>query len=405
MGGPVFNRSVYKARIGYFVGLMLRALLGWVVGTVVASGAVAQQAPADDSKSGPALNWTRQPGAESCIGSVELAARIEERVKKKIFVAAPEAIVAVEGYAAPRANGGFRAAIAMSDGQGHLYGSRELETQGACSELNDGLVFVIAVTLRPEAGSVTGIELPENVASALDALFGREPTEPDPAAFPAAPPVASAPEPAPPPPLAAAEEPPSRASERGPSVRAFLEALGTVQLGLQPDHGLGGGGGLRLAIARAGSLSLHGALFAQSRRDAVDLSDDGLRGSADFRARMLSLGYCTPALLESSVLGFEACAAGRIGDVIAHGQDFDNGDSNRERASLFLSLGLAARLTLALSTNVVLALAAGPEAHLARPVFEYETRSEPSQETRSVALYKASALAGAAELSVAFALF
>jgi hypothetical protein len=381
--------------------LVAMALGAWVVASV--QPAHAQQAPPE--KAGPALNWTRQPGAEPCIGSVELASRIEARVKKKIFVPAPEAIVAVEGYVAPNPSGGFRASIAMSDGQGLLYGSRQLETQGACSELNDGLVFVIAVTLRPEPGSVTGIALPENVASALDALFGEEPTEPDPAAFPAAPQPASTPASLPAPaPASVPPERPKTLQRSASTVRAFIEAAGMLQRGLQPEVGLGGGGGLRFQIERVGSLSLHGTLFAQSRLDVDDVSDDGARGNADFRARMLSLGYCTPGLLGGGMLGLEACAAGRIGDVIASAHDFD-GANNSERSSLFVALGLAARVTLELSANVVLALAAGPELHLARPVFEYATRTGPTDDARDVELYKTDPLGGAAELSIAFALF
>jgi len=100
---------------------MKRRWVGMVMGVCLA--ALVDPASAQDAapmKTGPALNWTRQPGAESCIASVELAARIEARVRKKIFVAAPEAIVAVEGYVAPDPSGGFRATIAMSDGQGAL---------------------------------------------------------------------------------------------------------------------------------------------------------------------------------------------------------------------------------------------------------------------------------------------
>jgi hypothetical protein len=365
-----------------------------------AERAYAQQVAPD--KAGPALNWTRQPGAESCIGSVELAARIEERVQKKIFVPAPEAIVAVEGYVAPNPSGGFRASIAMSDGQGLLYGSRELETHGTCAELNDGLVFVIAVTLRPEAGGVTGIELPENVASALDALFGAEPTEPNPAAFPATPQPAHTPAPAPAP-VAAAEPEPEPQPQPEQTVRAFIEALGALQLGLQPDTGIGGGVGLRVRIARAGSLSLQGSLLAPSREYIRDAGDDGARSYADIGSRMVSLGYCTPAWLGGDVIGVEACAAGRMGEVIAAAQDFDG--ENGEQSSVFLALGLAARLTVELNANVIVALSLGPELHLARPVFEYATSSGPAAEARNATLYKTDTVGGAAELSVAFALF
>lgn len=373
---------------------------GIAVALLCAPLGVAQAQEAQPERVGPALNWTRQPGAESCIASVELAARIEARVKKPIFVPAPAAIVAVEGYVAPKPEGGFRATIAMSDGQGLLYGSRELETAGACGELDDGLVFVIAVTLRPEAGSVTGIELPENVANALDALFGSEPTEPDPAAFPSEAQATSA---TPPPnsePASSAATAPPPAPQPEPPTRAFIEALGALRIGLQPNMAFGGGGGLRVRIAGFGSLSLHGALFAKTTEDIDDVGEP----SADFTTRTVSLGYCTPALFESSSLGVEACAAGRAGVVSAVGRDFAT--KSYEKDSGFIALGLSARLTVALNENVVLALAAGPELHLLRPVFEYEPQLRPFEDTVPAAdLYKAGPIGGAAELSVAFALF
>jgi hypothetical protein len=367
--------------------------LAALVGTARAQDA----APA---KVGPALNWTRQAGAESCIASVELAARIEARVKKKIFVAAPEAIVAVEGYVAPEPSGGFRATIAMSDGQGVLFGSRELHTDGACTELDDGLVFVIAVTLRPQAGSITGIELPENVATALDALFGAEPTEPDPAAFPSAPASSSKPasaQPRPKPEPAAPQAEPAPAAAPQENVRAFIEALGALQLGLQPNVGFGGGFGLRVRAPSIGSFSVHGALFAKTTRQVNDTTLDEESGT-DFTTQMLSIGYCTPALLGRSSFGLEACAAGRFGAVAADTSDFVS--ENNSKASLFAAVGLGARLAAELNANVVVALAAGPELHLARPVFQYLPNEGPPAE-----VFKVSTVGGAAELSVAFALF
>jgi len=376
-----------------WVGIVAGVCLAALAGTARAQGA----APA---KTGPALNWTRQAGAESCIASVELAARIEARVKKKIFVAAPEAIVAVEGYVAPEPSGGFVATIAMSDGQGVLYGSRELHTAGACAELDDGLVFVIAVTLRPQAGSVTGIELPENVATALDALFGAEPTEPDPAAFPSAPAPSGKPAPVQPrrqpEPVALAVAPEPEPRE---ALRAFIEPLGALQLGLQPNVGFGGGLGVRVRTPSIGSFSVHGALFAKTTRQVIDADlDDGLKRGTDFTTKMLSIGYCTPALLGRASFGLEACAAGRFGAVTADTNDFLTPESSQ--ASLFASVGLGARLAVELNANVVVALAAGPELHLARPVFQYQPNEGLPAE-----VFKVSTVGGAAELSVAFALF
>jgi len=368
------------------------------VGAWLASSAAAQAQERGD-KTGPALNWTRQPGAESCIASVELAARIEARVKRRIFVAAPQAIVAVEGYVAPLPGGGFRASIAMSDGEGALYGSRELTTAGACSELDDGLVFVIAVTLRPESGSGTGIELPENVASALDALFGAEPTEPEPSAFPSAPAGQAAdrapiePRPVPQPePVQEQEDEPDEAREGAPFL--YLEALGVGHLGLQPIGSLGGGAGVRVYIAGIGSIALRAAVLADTARD---IQDRGRDSHASFSGRLVSGAYCTPSLLEWSALSLEACGAFSLGSIDATGVDFVR---EEQASSVFGSAGLAPRLAIAATDTLVVALAVGPELHVARPVFVYG-----SQRDGDVELYRATLLGAGAELSVAFALF
>ena len=45
----------------------------------------------------PGLNWVRLPGAESCIAAQALAARIEERVGRVLFVTIAEAGLSVDG--------------------------------------------------------------------------------------------------------------------------------------------------------------------------------------------------------------------------------------------------------------------------------------------------------------------
>lgn len=372
---------------------LTQVALAWLA-ACAASTALAQQAP---PKTGPALNWTRQPGAESCIASVELAERIEARVKKKIFVAAPEAIVAVEGYVAPDPSGGFRASIALSDGQGVLYGSRELTTKGECGELTDGLVFVIAVTLRPQSGA-GGIELPENVANALDALFGAEPTEPDPSAFPSEPARASQP---PDTGDRAHTREPTAIRERAeaePTSAVYLEVIGAAQLGLQPVGSFGAGLGARLQTARVGSFSVHGVLFVQTTRTVKDRTGpSAIESETEFTAQLVALGYCAPALLQSSTLALEACAAGRLGSMSAQGVSFS---SNSSRAQAFGALGLGARLAWSPSEQITLALSVGPELHLGQPRFVYVAKDG---ETADV--YKAGLLGAAAELSAGFALF
>ena len=71
-----------------------------------------------------------------------------------------------------------------------------------CSIVDEGVALVIAVTLYPHTGLLdSGIPLDQNLAGNLDALFGAEPTDPDPAslAAPAAVSYAEPAEPSPPP--------------------------------------------------------------------------------------------------------------------------------------------------------------------------------------------------------------
>ena len=48
------------------------------------------------AQSKSALSWVREPGAESCIGTVELGQRVE-RLVGPMLVSAPEGQVSVEG--------------------------------------------------------------------------------------------------------------------------------------------------------------------------------------------------------------------------------------------------------------------------------------------------------------------
>ena len=79
------------------------ALFSLSIVALSAGRAGAEPAP----ERGPALNFVREPGAEACIASVELAQLIEARLGKPVFVAAPNAVVVIEGSVRPLAEGGF----------------------------------------------------------------------------------------------------------------------------------------------------------------------------------------------------------------------------------------------------------------------------------------------------------
>jgi hypothetical protein len=99
------------------------------------------------------LSWVRLPGAESCIGTTELAQAVEQRLRRQVFTSAARADVSVEGRVQPReGHTGWRAVVVVSDAEGTILGERVLDTEQAdCSALNEPLGFVIAVMIDPDA--------------------------------------------------------------------------------------------------------------------------------------------------------------------------------------------------------------------------------------------------------------
>ncbi len=124
----------------------------------------------------PALSWVRERGAEACIASVDLARKVEAMLGRMVFVSAAEADLVVEGYVRSReplyGPQEFRALLMVSDASGKILGSRELTSPGPdCSELDEALALVIAVTLYPDSGLAGESLLPRELNAALDTLF------------------------------------------------------------------------------------------------------------------------------------------------------------------------------------------------------------------------------------------
>ena len=99
------------------------------------------------------LSFVRLPGAEDCIASRELAAAVEERLGRSVFVSAARADVTVEGRVERVDDpAGWRAVIVLSDADGEVLGERELTAEGDdCAALEDPLVLVVAVMIDPDA--------------------------------------------------------------------------------------------------------------------------------------------------------------------------------------------------------------------------------------------------------------
>jgi len=160
------------------------ARIGLLVGLCCVAWPVAARAPIL-----PGLSWVRLQGAESCISAITLAQQIEDKLGRSVFVPTSAAELTIEGYVAPRPDGGFAAHLAVVAADGAVLGTRVLESpEPACSALEQALVLVIAVTLTPDTG-VGGVSmLSADVQAALDrALDAEVPTATDASASAAGP--------------------------------------------------------------------------------------------------------------------------------------------------------------------------------------------------------------------------
>ncbi len=109
----------------------------------------ARGAEAADATS--SLAWVRLEGAETCIGANALARAVEERLGRAVFVSASQADLTVEGAIGPATTSGFRASIRVSDHDGVVIGSREVETlESSCNALDGKLALVVSLLIDPD---------------------------------------------------------------------------------------------------------------------------------------------------------------------------------------------------------------------------------------------------------------
>jgi hypothetical protein len=221
----------------------------------------------------PGLNWIRLPGAESCIPAAGLAERVEQRTGRVLFVAPSEAELTIDGHVAPREGGGYRVLLQLADREGERLGERELLFDSDdCSEIDAAVALIIAVTLYPNTGLIgSGIPLDDDTEQRLDALFGAEPTDPDPESLLEVEAEAAAPEHA----QQRDAERPSVGEGDGPRTRSEpieigFDAVAMGGLGQLPGMGLAGAGYLHLLLPRFGVLEAGVARWmgAEARPDS-----------------------------------------------------------------------------------------------------------------------------------------
>ncbi|HMJ10046.1 MAG TPA: hypothetical protein VK524_01510 [Polyangiaceae bacterium] len=301
----------------------------------------------------PGLNWVRLPGAESCISAQALAAAVEERVGRVLFVAIAEAGLTVDGSVERGTPDGWHVILDVSDPAGRVLGRRVLHFAGDdCAVIDDSITLVIAVTLYPNTGLIdAGIPLDPETASKLETLFGDEPSELDPASLPPARPATRQP---------SAEDAranrSAREGERVPNVgapwRIGLDAAGVGGLGQLPVASLGASGFVSITAPGAWPFELGVVVLPGYRVAAADEL-----GEARFSLLAGSLSLCPfqPAWLHALAI----CLGGEVGRLRGEPSGFAWGEVARN--DLIASLTGRARwqpeLTRALHLRLAVLLA------------------------------------------------
>jgi hypothetical protein len=292
----------------------LSSLLGaaFVLGSAARAGAQQEPAVRAEPSAQPAqlfLDYERGTGAGACLDPSGLAAAVEQRLGRRVFVSAAAADILTR-VRAQRTATGFRIDVQLLDRERHSLGRRRLHTRARhCSALDDALALVVSL-----AADVSSAPAPAAAQLALSS-------------------------PPPPPSLETPIEVPEAtfAPRLGWQLRPGLGV--SVQSGLLPGLAWGVSAELELRPPRFWSLWMRGIAW-QSRRVA-----SGLDG-AQFSAQSLELGVC-PWSLHWGRLESRACLEQLFGRVHAKGYGFDQPQSP------------GAEITLALGANETLSYRLG----------------------------------------------
>jgi len=268
---------------------------------LLAPGAARADASPDVTRKGrtSALSWVRLAGADRCIAAPALAAAVEARLGRRVFVPPSDAEIAVEATVAYRADAKrFRATFKVTDRDGTVLGTREVdEAVASCSELDDRFAFVLSMLIDPEAALA-----------------------PAPPAPPASPALARAPAPATAPPAddAPRDAPPSPPPPSPEPARPWRWLVGAEfggAAGLVPDVGWVLGGSVLVTPPRWPGLRAKAASFLPTSRriEGVALAEIGLVTG--------ELGVC-PLDARRAPFGVTLCLSGVLGQLSARGQGF-----------------------------------------------------------------------------------
>lgn len=250
-----------------------------------------------------ALTVEHGSGTSACLEAAKLERAVERRLKRRVFVRAPQAQLALRVVFARRADD-TEARIELSSADGAPRGTRTLVTSGHCSALDDSLALSVA-------------------------LLVDEPPDPEP---PASPLPAVEPVPAP------SVQKPARVISIPDDVVAPREPW-HARFGVSAAAAWGQLPGIRPVLA------LHLAIVPRGFWPVV-LSGDGFwpknaerddSSGARFRLFRAGLAVC-PALLDQPTRSVAVCVGQRISWLSVEGYGFDHDESER-RLGYALSLG------------------------------------------------------------------
>ncbi len=305
------------------------------------------------------LSWSRLEGAKDCIGTHQLAAKVESMAGRAILVSAAQAELSVEGRVQPQAAGGWRALIVISDRQGKILGERELNEAGAsCRKLDDPVALAIVLMIDPDAT----LEPPDKGKPKSDkpkVIIKEKPIYV---------PVVVQPPPVTP------EEP----------WRVALQAGPVFGVGLLPNVGLGMQVGV--SIEPPWFWAVEGSAAAYLPREE---SLGGANG--DFQLAYVELGIC-PLSHRFSGFVLSVCAGVQLGRLWADGSD-NNGDW--EQHQFVANLGSRVRLSYQLYGPATVGVGFSGVVALVRDSFEIVDQSGKPRE-----LFMLSPVAALPEVSV-----
>ncbi|MBX3192299.1 MAG: hypothetical protein KF819_35240 [Labilithrix sp.] len=252
-------------------------------------GAPGRAAPPAGGPRTSALSWVRLPGADACIAAPALAAAVEARLGRRVFVPPSDAELSVEGTIGYDAKSKrYHATFRVADRDGKVLGTREVDERAdACDKLDDRLAFVLSILIDPDA--------------ALDPAPARPP---DPAPAPAPPPPTAPPAPR--------EEPPPAPPEPW---RWLAGADFGGAAGLVPDVGWVVSGHGILTPPKWPGLRAKGSSFLPTSRRVEGIA------RADITLVTGELAIC-PVQVRSRPFGFNACLGGMLGQLGARGGGF-----------------------------------------------------------------------------------